>query len=481
MPPTAAAQAAARAAWRVSPAGYGLRLLPDFQLWRHTAAISRAFVWALTTPDARLIINVPPQWGKSMCTSHAGPVWALDHWPHLRLLFASYGYKFASTWGAKVRDTIVDNPEHLRVRIVGGRSAGRAEWHTTAGGGMFCDGAGGGFSGRPADAVLIDDPHKNWAEAHSEIIQIGIWEWWMSIMQARLQPGASAILTTTRLAEGDLPGRLTDPKQNPDWASWRVLRLPALAEADDPLGRAEGEVLDPRRFTREQMEARKAATSSYIWAGVYQQSPAPAGGGIFRRGWWRYIGNRRDGGHLMPPLFELDDIIQSWDMSFKGGDENDYVVGQVWGRHGADIYLLDQVREQMDFPATVAAMRNLTAKWPTSTVKLVEDTANGPAVISTLQHQIGGIIPVTPEGSKEARAHAVSYLVEAGNVYLPNMEMASWIMDFIEECAIFPNGAHDDHGAHDDQVDAMTQALRRLSPEAAGWTSDYGAAMDLRR
>ncbi len=151
----------------------------------------------------------------------------------------------------------------------------------------------------------------------------------------------------------------------------------------------------------------------------------------------------------------VDEQLQSWDCSFKDLDTSDYVVGQAWGRSGP-IYLLGhQIRARMDCPATIKAIRELSQKWPGTLAKLIEDKANGSAVIQMLQHEIPGILPVNPEGGKVARAMAVSPLIEAGNVYLPHPLYAPWVNDFIEECAAFPNGAHDD------QVDAMTQALLR--------------------
>jgi predicted phage terminase large subunit-like protein len=151
----------------------------------------------------------------------------------------------------------------------------------------------------------------------------------------------------------------------------------------------------------------------------------------------------------------VDDQIQSWDCAFKDLNTSDYVVGQVWGRLGAMYFLGDQVRARMDCPATMRAVRGLYQKWPGTLAKLIEDKANGSAVVQFLQNEIPGIIPVNPAGGKVARAAAVSPLLEAGNVYLPHPEYAPWVNDFVEECAAFPNGAHDD------QVDAMTQALLR--------------------
>jgi predicted phage terminase large subunit-like protein len=150
-----------------------------------------------------------------------------------------------------------------------------------------------------------------------------------------------------------------------------------------------------------------------------------------------------------------DEQLQSWDCAFKGLNTSDYVVGQVWARLGAMYFLGDQVRARMDCPATMRAVRGLSQKWPGTLAKLIEDKANGSAVVQFLQNEIPGIIPVNPEGGKVARAAAVSPLIEASNVYLPHPDYAPWVNDFIEECAAFPNGAHDD------QVDAMTQALLR--------------------
>jgi predicted phage terminase large subunit-like protein len=151
----------------------------------------------------------------------------------------------------------------------------------------------------------------------------------------------------------------------------------------------------------------------------------------------------------------VDEQLQSWDCAFKDSETSDYVVGQAWGRMGSMYLLGDQIRGRMDFPATVHAVRELSGRFPGAAAKLIEDKANGSAVIQMLEREIVGILPVNPAGGKIARASAVSPLIEAGNVYLPHPLSAPWVDDFIEECAAFPNGAHDD------QVDAMTQALLR--------------------
>lgn len=228
---------------------------------------------------------------------------------------------------------------------------------------------------------------------------------------------------------------------------------PARVGRGDPRT-VEGELLFPQRFPREVLDAEKQRLGSAGYAGQHQQRPTPATGGIFQRGWWRFW-------RELPA--EFDEVIQSWDLTFKGSDGSDYVVGQVWGRKGASKYLIDQVRARLDFPATLAAIRALSAKWPQATLKLVEDKANGPAVLAALRAEISGLVAVEPDGGKEARAHAVAPQVEAGNVYLPDPSRGAFVHDLLEELAAFPRGAHDD------QVDTLTQALRRLSEKRGGW------------
>jgi predicted phage terminase large subunit-like protein len=170
-----------------------------------------------------------------------------------------------------------------------------------------------------------------------------------------------------------------------------------------------GELLWPERYGPEQIQELKRSLSSYAAAAQLQQRPSPASGGILKRNWWKYVDQR-------PDLNDCDELIQSWDLAFKDTDGSSYVVGQVWGRWGADMVLLDQVRARMTFPQTLDAFRELTRKWPQTQAKLVEDKANGPALIAMLKREIPGIIPVRPDGTKEARAHAVSAAIEAGNV-----------------------------------------------------------------
>lgn len=400
--------------------------------------IDRALVNLANTPDGRLIVTMPPQEGKSTRVAGDFPAWALTKDMSKRIVVASYGAALATRNGRAIRRRIINlDRDDLRIADDHGSVS---DW-TLAGhdGGVFSVGIGGGITGRAADLLIIDDPIKSRKEAESALIRDRIWDWWTDEASARLAPGAPVVLIMTRWHQDDLAGRLLARDTE---AGWQLLNIPAQADTDDdPLGRQPGEFMrSARGRTTEQWEARKRTVGSRTWHALYQGRPAPAEGGLFQRTWWRTWYD--------PP--RLDQVFMSWDMAFKGTDTSDYVVGQVWAIDGPDLYLIDQARGRWSFTETLAQFRQLVQRWPMATAKLVEDKANGTAVIDMLSREIPGIIPVEPEGGKTARAAAVTPLVEAGNVYLP---AAPWAADLIEEAASFPNSPHDD------QVDALTQAI----------------------
>jgi predicted phage terminase large subunit-like protein len=422
------------------------------------------------------VVSVAPQEGKSQRTSRRFPLWALTQKPDTRIAIASYEHGVARRWGRAIRDDILVNGAELGLSVRDDLSA-QHEWQLVGHeGGVYAAGIGGALTGRPVDLMIIDDPIKDRAQADSPTYRERAWDWWTDVAATRLAPGAPAVLILTRWHEDDLAGRLLAAE---DGHLWRVVNIPAQADHDpnkgeiDPLGREPGEYLQSARGrTREQWEAIKVRSGSRTWASLYQGRPAPAAGDIFLREWWREYTSPRwierpDGSYWAP---NADEVAMSWDMAFKDTDGSDYVVGQVWARYGLELFLLDQVHDRLSFTATCAALREMAAKWPQATLKLVEDKANGTAVINSLSRQVPGLIPVEPDGSKEARARAVTPFIEAGSIYLPAPEVCPWVGDFIQEHSGFPNGAHDD------QVDAATQAINRmlLAPILAG-TLIFGA------
>lgn len=423
--------------------------------------LDRELVAVAEGKTTRFMFFMPPQEGKSQRVSRWFPLWMLRRNPELRIAIASYELGVARRWGRQIRSDIRQNPQlEMRVRT---DTAAAHEWelagHT---GGVYCAGVGGPLTGRPVDLMIIDDPVKNREQADSETYREVAKNWWQETVATRLGEATPVVLIMTRWHDEDLAGWLI--KEQPD--AWRVINVPALADHDpakgetDPLDRQPGEfMISARGRTREGWEQRRKDLGSRGWQALCQGAPAPAEGTLLKRSWWR---------HYPAPVWrqhpdgtcrvsdEFDAVLQSWDMTFKDTDGTDYVVGQVWARRGTHAFLLDQVRDRLDFPSTCRAVEALSAKWPQATMKLIEDKANGPAVITTLTAKVGGMIAVQPQGSKYARASAVSPVVEAGDVRLPPPELAPWVNDFIEECAAFPTGTHDD------QVDGMSQALDRL-------------------
>ena len=430
--------------------------------------IDAELVKAAATPDARLVITMAPQEGKSVRVAGDLPTWLLLHNPDLRIVTASYGQSLANRNGRAIRNRIANHDLGLNIAPDNGAAA---DW-TIDGheGGVFSVGIGGGITGRPCEFLIIDDPIKNRAEADSKLYRDRVWDWWTDEASARLAPGAPVVLILTRWHHDDLAGRLIDRDKD---AGWRIVNIPAQADhhpekgESDPLGRDPGEfMVSARGRSTRQWEQRKKTAGTRTWASLYQGRPTPDTGNLFPAdGWARYTKPlwivREDGARIIPGLHAEPDseLIQSWDFTFKDTKSSDYVVGQVWLRRGPKAYLLDQTRGRMSFSASCQAMLDLTARWPQAIAKLVEDKANGPAILNALRAKVGGLIAVEPEGSKYARAAAASPFVEGGDVILPDateVEGTAWVADLTEEARDFPSGPNDD------QVDGMSQAVHRL-------------------
>jgi predicted phage terminase large subunit-like protein len=301
-------------------------------------------------------------------------------------------------------------------------------------------GVGGGITGQGFTIGLCDDAFKDHEEAYSKTIRDKVYDWFKTTFYTRKAPLSGVIIIGTRWHHDDLCGRLL--QEEPD--KWKVIAFPAIAEDDDKY-RKKGEALHPERYPIEQLLEFKTTLGSRFFEAMYQQHPSPVEGNMVNRGWLKFYKE-------LP--HQVDELVLSWDMAFKESKNSDYVVGQCWARVGAAFYLVDQIRDRMDFPTTLVSFKMLSNRYPRATIKLVEDKANGSAIIDTLKKEITGIIPITPKESKEARLAAVSPLFEAGNVYLP--EHAIWCQDYIEELVSFPNGKNDDC------VDSSSQALNYL-------------------
>lgn len=449
-----------------SPGAMAVDLDPKTVQTRTMELFDEALIWAWNTPDARLIISCPPQAGKSQRAVRRFSAWALTQNPDTRITVCSYNTDTARRWGRVIRDDIVEHGDAMGGLTVRNDVASQSEWQLNGHlGGVFTAGVGSSLTGRPSELMIVDDPVKGREDADSARYQQRNWDWWREVAMTRLAPGAPAVLVMTRWSVGDLGGMVLKPENGGE--EWRVVNIPAQANhrpedgEADPLGREPGEWMETTRgMTAAQWERRKRDTGPRSWSALYQGSPTPDEGGIFPRDWATYEEPlwtvRDDGAHIVPGIGRDDhELAASWDLTFSDGKKSDYVVGQVWLRVGNTAYLLDQVRKRMNFNDTCSAMLAMTAKWPQCVQVFCENKANGPAVINALQQQIMGLIPIEPEGSKTARASAVSPLAFSKNIVLPTAKLLPNVEELREELVNFP-------AAHDDTVDAMSQAINRL-------------------
>jgi predicted phage terminase large subunit-like protein len=453
---------------------------PKYQVNWHHAVLGSYLDRFLAGEIERLMVFMPPRHGKTELASRRLPALALGQNPDTSIIACSYAADLASLINRDVQ-RIIESPayqelfpgtqlwgKNVRTIACGAYLRNSDLFEIVNREGVYRSaGVGGSITGMGGRLLMVDDPFKNAEEADSATVRDKVWEWWGSTFYTRAEDHAQILVTQTRWNEDDLSGRLialADADPNAD--KWVIVIFPALAEGDraeleadishaqrlkclmaeDP--REPGAALWPEKKDVRALAQIKIQLGSRKFAALYQQRPTPAEGGVWKRHWWQFY-------TALPP--RLDEIIQSWDMAFKDLRTSDYVVGQVWGRLKADLFLLDEVRDRLDFPATLEAVRRLSAKWPQARRKLVEDKANGTAVIAMLKKEIPGLIAVEPMGSKEARASAASPEIEAGNVWLPNALVAPWITDWIEECSAFPTGTHDD------RVDAASQAINHFA------------------
>lgn len=433
---------------------------PDYSAgWVHREICGRLMVFladVLDKKSPRLILTMPPRHGKSELVSRRFPAWALGVDPDLSIISANYSDDLARRMNKDVQ-RIMDSPDYLEIfpgtRLSDARGGG--SMRTTGlfeipgrSGSYRSTGVGGGITGMGADVLVIDDPVKDRRSADSPTLRNGVWDWYTSTAYTRLSPGGGVLLTVTRWHEDDLAGRLLRAMGTEGGDRWTVVNYPAMAERDEPHRKA-GEALHPERYPLEALERIRANVGEYDWGSLYQQHPTPRAGGIFKRAWVRRYAEA-------PAVF--DRVVQSWDLTFKGAADGDFVAGLVLGQIGADIYVLDCEHSKTDFVGQIRAILRMTAKWPQSTAKVVEDKANGPAVISALRSRVPGIVAFNPRGNKEQRANGAAPVVEAGNLLLP--ENAPWLRDFEAELFSFPGSEHDD------QVDALDQGILYLTQNA---------------
>jgi predicted phage terminase large subunit-like protein len=409
----------------------------------------------------RLIINLPPRHLKSLLASIAFPAWCLGLDPTAQILCVSYAQDLADKLARDCR-AIIMSPWYQRLfatRLAPHRQAVQ-EFITTRQGYRLATSNGGVLTGRGADIILIDDPLKP-EEALSEAQRKAANQWYDHTLYSRLNDKrhGAIVIVMQRLHEDDLVGHVL--AQEP----WEVLSFPAIAETDEVheietiwgprcFTRRQGEALHSEREPLDTLDRIRRTVGEYNFAGQYQQSPAPLGGGLVKAEWFkRFRENQR------PDRF--DRIVQSWDTANKATELSDFSVCTTGGVKGKDLFLLAVYRQRLEYPALKRAVRDQQSLF-NATVVLIEDKASGTQLIQELIAD--GCYAVTkyqPTTDKIMRLHAQTAIIENGFVHIP--ESAPWLAEYLHELTVFPKGKHDD------QADSTAQFLDWFKTPMPSW------------
>lgn len=391
-----------------------------------------------------LVIETPPQHGKSMTVTQSFPSWYLGRYPKNRVIEVSYNINFAEAFGRANLQKVKEWGMKLFGISLGNKETNK-EFELSNGWGSMCSfGVFAGITGHAADLIVIDDPIKNREEADSPTQRDKVWGEWQNSIKSRLAAGAKIIVIMTPWHEDDFAARLLEREPTA-----RLIRLPIEAEANDPLGRNPGDALCPElgkdnkwlaQFKAIQMSDPQNG-GARAWTALYQCAPRIEGGNLIKRGWWKYYDPKE--------ITQFGTIVISVDAAFKSADSNDFVAVTVWGKLGSNFYLLYLSNKHLSFSGTLAEIRVVKGLFPSAAV-LIEDKANGSAIIDVLQHEMF-CIPVNPKGGKESRVQAIQPAVESGHVFLP--ENLDGIAEMVDQFSAFPAGKHDD------MVDSASQAL----------------------
>ena len=451
---------------QISPAGLALTADREFQLTPHLELIDEALVEAIARAEAKrrdrpqiLLVAVPPGHGKSTLVSHYAPAWYLGSFPDRRVILAAYDADVAAQGGRRARDVLAGHGPELFGVALSPASKAAERWDLQGrNGGMVATGVGGALTGKGAHLLIIDDPVKNAEQAMSETIRKKHWEWWLATTRSRLEPGAVVVVLMTRWHAADLGGRLLQAAAD-GGDPVTELRLPALAGEGDPVGRAPGEALWPERYSREYLEHTREVLGAYWFSAMYQGSPTPDEGGIFRRGDFRYFELDPDGENVL--LRELDGskrkVGLEWctkvtyaDLAVSESETADYTVAtQFWVTPERDLLVAEVSRDRIPGPDQAEFL----AAHYVGTLK-VEAIGYQATIIQQLRLRGIPVEPVHPDKDKVTRASAAGALYRGGKVY--HRAGASWLTDFERELLSFPAGEHDD------QVDTVSYAARDL-------------------
>lgn len=387
------------------------------------------------------MLFVPPRHGKSSMVTVRYPVWRLEREPEKRIIVAAYNQTLANKFSRQARRIAVE-----RINVSEERTAVE-EWETVEGGGFRAIGVGGGITGQGGHLIVIDDPVKNREEASSEVYREKVWEWYTDDLYTRLEPGGAIILIQTRWHEDDLAGRIL---QSEDVGNWTVVSLPAEAEEGDLLGREIGQALCEERYPKEVLERIHRVLGSRSYHALYQQSPQPDEGGMFKRHWFEIV-------KKAPAEARR---IRYWDFAATEG-AGAFTAGVKMAYHEGIYYIEDVIRGQWSTEQREKIMKQaaiLDDKSNSSQVSIWFEQEPGSsgvdAMKATIRLMTGHDIHADKvTGAKELRWSIMEGPAEAGDIKLV---LGSWNNVWLDEMCTVPNSKYRD------QADATAGAFNKL-------------------
>ena len=408
----------------------------------------------------RLIINVPPRSLKSTMMV-AFVAFLLGLGPTLRIILVTYGSDLSIKFTNDLR-AILNSSWYQRLfpgtRISDVKNT-EVEFLTSDNGSFLASSVEGALTGRGADLIFVDDPIKP-MDAFSDTKRERVNTWFNSTLLSRLDDKQKGriVLLMQRLHADDLTGMLQ--RSSSDWIT---LALAAICEreerieisANEDYVRHAGEALHPERESLDVLEQIRSQIGAELFAAQFQQAPMPAQGAVINHKWI----------HRFDQLPQTSNrkIIQSWDTASKEGELNDYSACVTLLYHAGKYYLVDVLRFRFDYPTLRA--RAIAHAWTyRADIILVEDTGIGTALVAELKAKQLTAVGVQPQVNKKMRMAIQSEKFKNGTILLP--KQAPWLRDFEEELCAFP------HSRHDDQVDALSQALAQPMPKGYVMWSD---------
>ena len=395
----------------------------------------------------KICISVPPQHGKSMTVTETLPSWFIGRNPDLRCIVTAYNADVAEKFGNKNRQLVKNFGKDIFGIEISESQDNKTLWDIDKRqGGMLSTGILGGLTSNGGALVIVDDPFKNGEEANNPDLRDKVYNTFADSVATRARgKGNGIIVIHTRWHDDDLIGRLSKSGE------WVIVNIPCVWEKgrDHLLGRKIGQTLCPELgFDSEWALSMQKLLGLKKWNALYQGKPYIDGGNLINRSSLRFYNEKSK------PL-TFDTYEMSCDLTFGGKKaSNDNVCIGVWGRVGANHYLLKKVKKKMTFQETLQTLRILSSDYPSARKKIVEAKANGLATIETLNREIGGFVSFDPKSkSKQERFENVIPLIESGNVFLPDETIDRTIEDDIDELLRFPNATHDDF------VDMLSQYL----------------------